>query len=149
MRMGCEHENGVILAFHSGEWTAELRQHAAGCTDCGEALRVAEALREQAGRAEMCFHPPDPHWIFERSRRRAREMAVRRVRWMMASMRVLAGVYVLAAAGWLARGYAEQQYRDVASALHGSSSGFALLGVAAAAVCVAAGLWPILHADRP
>ena len=72
-QMGCEHENRVLWAMRSGNWTAELRQHAAGCTDCSEAMRVAEALQAEAERSEMQCHPPDPHWILERSRRLARE----------------------------------------------------------------------------
>jgi hypothetical protein len=48
------------------------------------------------------------------------------------------------------RGSAEQQYREVASAMNGASGEMALLGAMVAVVCVAAGLWPMLrdHAGR-
>ena len=39
-QMGCEHENRVLRAMRSGKWSAELRQHAAGCADCSEAMRL-------------------------------------------------------------------------------------------------------------
>jgi hypothetical protein len=144
-RMGCEHETGVIRALHSGEWTRELRLHVAECPDCSQALHLAEALRAVAARAEVHCHPPDPHWILQRSRRMAREIALRRMGRLMAAMRTLAAVYVIVVAGWLVRGYAALQYREVAAAMHGATREFGLMGVVVAAVCVVAGLWPILR----
>jgi hypothetical protein len=145
--MSCEHESSVIRALHSGEWSGELRHHAAECLDCSQALQLAEALGEAARRAEIRFHPPDAHWILQRSRRLAREIAVRRVTRLLAAMRALAAVYVAAAALWLLRDSAALQYREVASSMHGVSNWFALMGAIVAAVCVVAGLWPILR-DR-
>jgi hypothetical protein len=142
--MGCEHENAVIRALHSGEWTSELRQHVAGCPDCSQAMQLAEALRAGATRAESRFNPPDAYWILQRSRRMAREIAVSRMGRLMAAMRTLAAVYAVAAAGWLLRGYATLQYREVASSLHGAS-GFAMLAATVAAVCIVVGLLPILR----
>lgn len=144
-KMSCEHEIGVIRALHSGEWTTELRLHAGKCQKCNEALHLAEALREGARRAEIHCNPPDAHWILQRSRRMAREIAMRRITRVMAAMRALAALYVVAAAGWLLRGDAAFQYREVASAMHGASSAFALMGAMVAGVCVVAGLWPILR----
>ncbi len=146
-QMGCEHESRVIRALHSGQWTSELRRHAAGCGDCSEALRVAEALREESSRSQMQCQLPDPQWILQRSRLLAREAAVKRMSRMMKAMQILAATYAVAAVGWLARGYAALQYREIASALHGATSHFALLGTLVAAVCVTAGLLPILRAD--
>ena len=143
--MSCEHESSVIRALHSGEWSGELRHHAAECLDCSQALQLAEALGEAARRAEIRFHPPDAHWILQRSRVMAREIAVRRVTHLLAAMRALAAVYVAVAALWLLRGSAALQYREVASSMHGVSAGFALMGTMVAAVCVVAGLWPILR----
>jgi hypothetical protein len=145
--MSCEHERVVIRALHSGEWSSELRLHAAECPDCSQAMDLAEALRAEARRAELHCHPPDAHWIMQRSRVMAREIAVRRMTRLLAAMRALAAVYVAAAALWLLRGYTALPYREVASSMHGTSAGFALMGAVAAAVCVAAGLWPILR-DR-
>jgi hypothetical protein len=62
-------------------------------------------------------------------------------------LRTLAAGYVVVVAAWLLRGYAEVQYQQVTSALHGSSSEFALMAAIVAAVCVVAGLWPILRED--
>jgi hypothetical protein len=146
--MSCEHEASVIQAMHTGEWGRELRQHAAECPECSQALALAEALRAQARRAEAAFHPPDAHWVFERSRRMAREIALRRLAFLLALMRALAAVYVVAVVGWLLRGYAATQFREVASSMNGVSIEFALMGAVAALVCVIAGLWPILR-DRP
>jgi hypothetical protein len=144
-QMGCEHENGVIRALHSGEWTDDLRQHVAGCPDCGLAMHLAEAMKDGARRAERRFNPPDAYWILQRSRRMAREIAVSRMGRLMAAMRALAVVYVVAAAGWLLRGYAIVQYREVASAMHGAATSFAMLGAMVAAVFVVVGLLPILR----
>jgi hypothetical protein len=104
-------------------------------------------LQAEARRAEIHCNPPDPHWILQRSRRMAREIAMRRVALALTAMRALAAVYVAAAAGWLLRGYAELQYREVASAMHGTSIGLALMGAMVAAVSVVAGLWPILREE--
>lgn len=143
--MSCEYESQVIRASRTGEWTAELRLHAAECEDCGAALRLAGMLAAEARRAEVHCNPPDAFWILQRSRRMAREIALRRLALLLKAMRALAAIYVVAAAAWLLRGYAEVQYRDIASALHGASSEFALLAALVAAVCVVAGLWPILR----
>jgi hypothetical protein len=143
--MSCEHESGVIRALHSGEWSMELRRHAAECPDCSQALQLAEALGEAARRAEIRCHPPDALWILQLSRQMAREIAVRRMARLLAAMRALAAIYVAAAALWLLRGSAALQYREVASSMHGTSAGFALMGAMVAAVCVVAGLWPILR----
>ena len=143
-QMGCEHEVDVIRALHTGEWTEQLRLHAAACQDCSKALHLAEALKTGARRAETRFNPPDPHWIFERAHRRAREIAVRRMGRVLMALRALAAAYVIAAAAWLARGYAAGQYHEVASAIQPATGAFALLGAAVAAVFVVAGLWPIL-----
>jgi hypothetical protein len=145
--MSCEHESGVIRALHSGEWSSELRLHAAECLDCSQALHLAEALGKAARRAEIHCHPPDAHWILQRSRVMAREIAVRRVTRLLAAMRALAAAYVATAALWLLRDSAALQYREVASSMHGVSNWFALMGAMVATVCVVAGLWPILR-DR-
>ncbi len=143
---GCEHESEVIQALKNGAWSEALRRHAAACVECGEALRVAETLRAEALRVEADCTLPDSYWVLERARRRAREMAVARLRRMLMAARIVAAGYAAAVVCWVARGYAASQYREVASAMQGGAGGFALLGAAAAAVCVAAGLWPILRA---
>lgn len=146
--MNCEQESGVVRALHTGEWSAAARLHVAECADCSQTLALAQALQVEALRTGADFHPPDAHWIVERARRRSREISLRRVGLLLAAMRALAAVYVVAAAGWLLRGYATVQFREVASSMSGNSAGFALLGAGVAAVCVLAGLWPILR-DRP
>jgi len=146
--MSCEHEISMIQAMHTGVWSSELRLHATECPDCSQALTLAEALQAEARRAEAGFRPPDAHWIFERSRRMAREIAMRRMAFLLTAMRALAALYVAAAAAWLLRGYAALPYHEVASSMNRPSIGFALMGAAAALICVVAGLWPILR-DRP
>jgi hypothetical protein len=144
-QISCQHETDVIRALRSGEWTSELRLHVAECEDCSQTLRVAQALGEEARRAEVHCAPPDPYWILQRSRRMAREIAMHRMTRLLAVMRALAAVYVAAAAVWFLRGYATLQFREVASAMHGSASMFALMGAMVAAAFVVAGLWPILR----
>ena len=101
----------------------------------------------EAMRAEMLCHPPDPDWILERSRRMAREVAVRRMSRLLKAMRILAAIYAMAAGVWLVHGFAALSYREIASSLHGPSSHFALLGVIVTSAFVSVGLWPILHED--
>jgi hypothetical protein len=144
-QMSCEHETSVIRALHADQWSSELRQHVAECPDCRQALHLAEALRTLAAQRATQFNPPDPHWILQRSRRMAREIALRRLALLMTTMRTLAVIYAVAVAAWLLRGYASLQYREVASSMHGASSQFGLLGALAAAVCVVLGLLPILR----
>jgi hypothetical protein len=144
-QIGCEHETDVIRALRMGEWTPELRLHMAECQDCNEALRLAQALGEEARRAEVRCTPPDPYWILQRSRRMAREIAMHRMTQLLAVMRALAAIYMVAAAVWFLRGYAALQFREIASAMHGSASMFALMGAMVAAAFVVAGLWPILR----
>ncbi|MFZ1084128.1 MAG: hypothetical protein WAN35_04090 [Terracidiphilus sp.] len=146
-KMSCEHESEVIRALHTGEWSSALRLHAAACEDCSQALNLAEALCAEARHAEAAFHPPDAHWIIERSRRMAREIAMRRVAFLLAAMRTLAVVYVIAVVGWLLRGYAAIPYRELASAMSRESTWFAWMGAVVGLLSVAAGLWPILR-DR-
>ena len=93
--MGCEHENRTIRAWRSGEWTSALREHLAGCVDCGEALRVAQVLNIEAKHSELLCHPPDAHWILERSRRLAREAAVRRMSRLLKAINVEVSVLVV------------------------------------------------------
>jgi hypothetical protein len=54
-------------------------------------------------------------------------------------------VYVAAVAVWLLRGFAALEYHEVAAALPGASSEFALIGATVAAVAVLGGLLPILR----
>jgi hypothetical protein len=145
--LGCEHEHRAIRAFGSGQWTSELRRHISECEDCSEALRIAEALREESSRSQIKCQLPDPYWILQRSRQLAREAAVRRMSRLLKAMQILASTYAVAAAAWLTRDYVVLPYREIASSLHGASSHFALLGTLAAAACVTAGLWPILRGD--
>ena len=144
-RVSCERETGVIRALHSGEWSSELRLHVAECQDCSQALHLAEALRQFATQQGAQFNPPDPHWILQRTRRMSRATALRRIARLMAAMRALAAVYVVAVAAWLLRGYVALQYREVAPSMHGASGEFGLVGALAAAVCVILGLLPILR----
>jgi hypothetical protein len=148
--MGCEHEMDAVRALQTGKWTADLRQHVADCQDCSQALQLAEALRAAARQADEFCQPPDPHWIFERSRRRSREIAMRRMTRLLTAVRIVAACYVVGAIGWLLRGFAALQYREVAASLPGASSRLALIGAMVAAIFVLGGLWPILrkHADR-
>jgi anti-sigma factor RsiW len=146
--MGCEVETCILQALHTGEWSRELRQHAADCPECSQALALAEALRTEARRAEAGFHPPDAHWVFERSRRLAREIALRRMALILMGIRTLAAVYVMAAAGWFLRGYLALPYREIAASMNKTSAEFALMGAAVTVVSLIAGLWPLLR-DRP
>ena len=140
----CDQLMKVIQAQHSREWSPELRQHASQCDECSDALSLADALQDAARIAERQSRLPDAHWIFEKARRRTREMAMKRIARLLAAMRLLAAVYAVAAAGWLLHGFAPTQFPELATALRGVSSGYAKTGTLAALACVAAGLLLVL-----
>jgi predicted anti-sigma-YlaC factor YlaD len=140
----CDRLTKVMQAQHSREWSPELRQHAAECSDCSEALSLAEALQDAARIAEGRSRLPDAHWIFEKAKRRTREMAVKRIARLLSAMRLLAAVYAVVAAGWLLHGFAPAQFPELATALRGVSTGYAKTGTLAALACVAAGLLLVL-----
>jgi predicted anti-sigma-YlaC factor YlaD len=146
--MSCEDEASIIQAMLTGQWTDEVHQHAAECPECSQAVTLAEALRAEARRAEAAFQPPDAHWVFERSRRLAREIALRRMALILIGIRTLAAAYVVGATGWFLRGYMALPYREIASSMSKTSAEFALMGAAVAVVSLIGGLWPILR-DRP
>jgi len=57
-REPCSFEAQVIAAARSGSWTSALREHADGCSSCGETLAVLPALQHLATQTLSPAPPP-------------------------------------------------------------------------------------------
>lgn len=80
-RSGCESEAAILNAARSGEWSPDLRAHAARCPGCADLARVAQLLRGEADSAAAEVTLPDPGAIWWKAQRRAREAGARRATW--------------------------------------------------------------------
>jgi hypothetical protein len=94
----CDWEQAVLQALATGLWSAELRDHIAGCRSCSDAASVMQALRAAA--AETVREPlPDPAAIWRAAQRDrhlvAVEVVTRPIRLMM---RIALAASVVAAA---------------------------------------------------
>lgn len=124
---GCEHESAVVRAVRSGHWSEALREHAAGCDACGEAMAVAAFLHESAAPAV-----PEPGLMWWKLELRARrEKAARAMRPIVIAERAAAclmGAALLGGIVWLGSlsstlGFAA----GAAAAILGVSAGSAIL----------------------
>jgi len=97
----CERERAVLEALDAGQLTIELGDHVEGCHTCGDAVLVAQALREAAEiNANEPLPDPRPIWrAAERSKRLADvERATRPITLMT---RVALAVFVVTAGAGL------------------------------------------------
>ena len=100
----CSYEAAVTDAARSGQWTASLRAHVAGCTECSDLVRVAEWMGNVAARVARTHSLPDPTYLWLRAQleKRADEArAVPRSRVVALALLSLA-IGLLAAAAVLA-----------------------------------------------
>jgi hypothetical protein len=75
----CPHEEAVVAAARSGEWSPELSAHRDGCLTCAELTLVVAALAADAEElAGIESSPPDPGTIWLRARLASRERDYRR-----------------------------------------------------------------------
>jgi hypothetical protein len=102
----CVHEESVLAAARSGEWSDELCVHAAACPVCSEVALVAGALIGEA-RAAVADEPlPDPGRIWLAARRQAQRARIERatrpiriVRWAAAACAVATAAFCLSRFG--------------------------------------------------
>jgi hypothetical protein len=73
----CDREQELLAAVASAEIPDELRQHAAGCTECSEVLLVATFLRREITVAAPA-PVPDPAYLWWRATRDRRSAAAER-----------------------------------------------------------------------
>ena len=99
--MICHRENEAVLALRSGHMAEELREHAAGCECCGEALALAAALQADSAAATA----PDAglmwHKMQLRRKRELAEAAMRPAIWAERITVVLMAVCAALALPWL------------------------------------------------
>jgi hypothetical protein len=74
----CIHEESVLAAARSGEWSEELRAHAAACPVCSEVVLVVGALIGEARAAVADESLPDPGRIWLAARRQAQRQKIER-----------------------------------------------------------------------
>jgi predicted anti-sigma-YlaC factor YlaD len=82
--MNCQREIEVLAAVMDGRWPAgceaELRAHAASCSDCSEVVLVAGALRRDHHAAMSEATVPHGSVVWFRAQRRARREALETAR---------------------------------------------------------------------
>lgn len=82
--MNCQREIEVLAAVMDGRWPegceAELRAHAASCSDCREVVLVAGALRRDHHAALSEATVPHSSVVWWRAQRRARQEALETAR---------------------------------------------------------------------
>jgi hypothetical protein len=97
----CPSVPAVIEAARSGQWSGDLRTHASGCAECGDAARVAVWMGDVATRLARTQTLPDPTYLWLRAEieRRTREAnAVSRLRGsLLALLSLTIGLIVAAA----------------------------------------------------
>lgn len=75
----CPHEEAVVAAARSGEWSPELQVHRDGCLICAELTLVTAALASDAEfLVDEAIGLPDPGVIWMRARLAEREFNFRR-----------------------------------------------------------------------
>jgi hypothetical protein len=96
----CEREREVARAVRSGLWSAELREHAAGCEACGEAMAVAAFL--QSGEDPVVPEAGLMWWRLElRARREKHARAMRPLVVAEGVAAALVGLSCVAGLVWL------------------------------------------------
>lgn len=83
----CPHEEAVIAAARSGQWSPELEAHRDGCLTCAELTLVVTALSadaEELAGIEVSLPDPGPIWLRARlaSRERNYQRATRAIVWL-------------------------------------------------------------------
>ena len=153
MTIECPREQDVFEAVAAGQWPDRIEPaplgHVAGCTICGEIVRVAPPLQDDRDIAWRAAHVPNSGLVWWRAQLRARAEAARTAARPMVVVQTAAAVcgvavmiaVVAAGFGSFARWVA--WLRDVASSVastvmaegpHVSLTGNALGGVVLAAV---------------
>jgi hypothetical protein len=70
----CPHEEAVLAAARSGDWSPELKQHRESCMVCAELTLVVTALAVDAEKLAAIDAPlPDPAALWLRARLASRE----------------------------------------------------------------------------
>lgn len=101
----CPHEESVVAAASSGDWSPELKAHRDGCLTCAELTLVVAALAADAEELTAMDAPlPDPAPIWLRARLASREhqyeRATRAIVWVQrAAMAVAFAVGIAFAPG--------------------------------------------------
>lgn len=75
----CPHEDAVVAAARTGDWTSELSAHRDGCMTCAELTLVVAAMAADAEALDDMARPlPDARVIWLRARLAERENIYRR-----------------------------------------------------------------------
>lgn len=150
----CEFESQAAQAQRSGAWPAGLREHLPGCALCAEVLLIAEFLQQEAESTETQSRLPGPGFLWWKSQRLRRALALERATRTIAWARNLAAVVCGAALLWLLAVSAPKCVAFLASPGNPSvlwSSEFPLvwlLCVAGPPVAAILGVFLLLRADQ-
>jgi hypothetical protein len=96
----CRLEPDVIRAAASGEWTASLRTHLAGCADCAAAAEVGPWMEEFARLDDREHILPDPAVLWLKAKLMQSNTMMHRVALPITRLQI--GAYLAVAACWAA-----------------------------------------------
>ena len=98
MSEACRRERDVRRAAASGEWTDELRAHAASCADCDAAASVAPWMARFAAVPDREHILPDPSVVWLKAQLMRNIVVAERATRPMTSLQMAA--YLIVAACW-------------------------------------------------
>lgn len=97
----CGKEGRVIEALRSGAWEPGLRDHVKDCPICADVLLVTEFLQVESKAAKAEAALPNAAFLWWKSQRLARQMALQQATGPIAFVRMLSFVACALAALWL------------------------------------------------
>ena len=147
-RSRCERESEVVAVMRSSAVSAELDRHVEGCAACAETRKVAAMMLLHAAAVEAQGHQlPMANRVWRRAQMQRQENALKRATQLLALMRGLGAVYVIALMVWCTRAFWHVQGAEMTpawSSLRVLASGTVFLGAGGALASVALGAWCLL-----
>jgi hypothetical protein len=145
--MRCRYENETIRALQSGALSESLIEHQKSCADCRDAVKVAQALRRDAGDLAARYAPPPSAAIWAATERHKRMTALARATRFLRVMKAAGLIYAAVLVAWVL--YSLAGHDGVAMpGLDGKSLDAAIAGAGLAALFVGSGLWYTLRRDE-
>ena len=99
--MRCRYENETIRALQSGALSESLIEHQKSCADCRDAVKVAQALRRDAGDLAARYAPPPSAAIWAATERHKRMTALARATRFLRVMKAAGLIYAAVLVAWV------------------------------------------------
>ena len=146
--MRCELEGETIRAMRTGAWSPELLRHTEDCSGCREALRVAEALLEDASRLQAHAAPPLAAHVWARAQREQRKAALERTAIFLRILKFSGWAYAVAFIAWGLHSLHGLGGDPMLLDLNGKALNATFGGAIFAVLCVGSGVWYALRRDE-